>query len=310
MRLLSAHWPVDTSLGRACAAWPGDLGPSAVSMPLRIAGGLHALVLGGDALAAVYPPHEADDDALLAAVLEAMVRHEAFLQRWIESAPQTNEVRRSAVLIPAAHWIARRFALPFMVSELGASAGLNLNWDRFAVQAGEVRLGPGDAVLTLEPEWSGAVPVPAAVEVVDRAGVDLNPLPVGDVRLFAYLWPDQPHRAALTRAAMAVQEASVVRGDAVDWLGPRLAAQPEGVVHLIQHTVAWQYFPAAKQAEGRARIEAAGAQATERRPLAWLGLEADGGGEGAGITLRLWPGDERIALGRADFHGRWVRWAG
>lgn len=314
MALLGANWP-DTRLGRICADWPGDLGPSAVSMPLRLAGGLHALVLGGDAeLAAVYPPHQVSDMALLHGVLAAMQRHEETLLRWIESAPQTNEVRRSAVIVAAAHWIAARFALPFMTSELGASAGLNLGWDRFAVQAGPVRLGPPDAVLELTPDWSGPTPQPARVEVRERAGVDLNPLDLTDPdqarRLFAYLWPDQPHRMELTRAAIAAQRTAVNKADAIAWLAPRLAAQPEGTVHLIYHTIAWQYFPAHKQAEGTALIEAAGAGATASRPLAWLGLEADGGTEGAAITLRLWPGDLRIALGRADFHGRWVRWAG
>lgn len=312
MALLGAHWP-DTVFGRAIADWPGDLGPSAVSMPLRVAGGLHALVLDGDAsLAAVYPPNDASDETLLAAVLDAMERHSDTLLRWVESAPQTNEVRRSAVIVPAAHWLAERYPLPVMTSELGASAGLNLNWDRFAVQAGATRLGPSDPALTLTPDWTGPAPAPAPVKVVDRAGVDLNPLVLADPaqarRLFAYLWPDQPHRMALTRAAMAVQETPVFRGDAIDWLGVRLAAQPEGVLHLIYHTIAWQYFPAEKQAEGRALIEAAGARATANRPLAWLGMEADDRPDGAAVTLRLWPGDERFELGRADFHGRWVRW--
>jgi len=26
------------------------------------------------------------------------------------------------------------------------------------------------------------------------------------------------------------------------------------------------------------------------------------------LTLRLWPDDLHIPLGRADFHGRWVIW--
>jgi hypothetical protein len=26
------------------------------------------------------------------------------------------------------------------------------------------------------------------------------------------------------------------------------------------------------------------------------------------VTLRLWPGDKTLDLGRADFHGRWVDW--
>jgi hypothetical protein len=37
-------------------------------------------------------------------------------------------------------------------------------------------------------------------------------------------------------------------------------------------------------------------------------MEADDDGPGVGLTLRLWPGDRRLSLGRADFHGRWVDW--
>ena len=37
--------------------------------------------------------------------------------------------------------------------------------------------------------------------------------------------------------------------------------------------------------------------------------EADGETPGAGLTLRLWPGDLRLVLGRACFHGRWVDWS-
>ncbi len=313
---LAENWPEGSALGRLCAAWPGaDLGPSGASLPLRIAGGLHALVLSGaDAdLAAAYPPNAVPDADLVAAALAAFERHRDFFRDWMQSAPQTNEVRRAAALIPAAHWIAARHPLPFMVSELGASAGLNLMFDRFAVETGAGRLGSADPALILTPEWSGPLPGAQPLEIAERRGVDLNPLDPHEaqdaLRLSAYLWPDQPQRLALTRAAIAVQEAPVDRADAINWLEGRLAAQPEEWLHLIYHTIAWQYFPPEAQARGRALIEAAGAQATEARPLAWLGLEADDNPDGAAFTLRLWPGDLTVALGRADFHGRWVRWA-
>jgi hypothetical protein len=152
---------------------------------------------------------------------------------------------------------------------------------------------------------------------VARAGVDLNPLdpqaPEDLLRLMAYLWPDQPQRLALTRAAAGAMAARIERADAIDWLEHRLSAAPEGHVHLIQHSVAWQYFPAAAQARGTALIEAAGARAAPSTPLAWLAMESDGdtgGAIGAALTLRLWPGDIRLDLGRADFHGRWITWRG
>lgn len=82
-----------------------------------------------------------------------------------------------------------------------------------------------------------------------------------------------------------------------------------GALHLIFHTVAWQYFPPAAQAKGTALIEAAGARATPDTPLAWLRMEADTQTRGASVSARLWPGDHHIPLGRADFHGRWVDWS-
>ncbi|WP_424984467.1 DUF2332 domain-containing protein [Microbulbifer sp. S227A] len=316
LTLLAQHWPSESALARRCAEWTGDIGPGGASLPLRIAGGLHALVLDGRdvGLSAAYPPASVSDAKLRKAVLHALTVHEAFLLDWIESPPQTNEVRRSAALIAAAHWIAARHDLPFVTSELGASAGLNLAWDRYALCIGPDRLGPRDAVLTLAPDWTGPVPVTMPITVAERRGVDLNPLDARDpaqaLRLFAYLWPDQPNRMDLTRAAIGALDGPPDRGDAIDWLESRLSAAPEGHVHLVYHTVAWQYFPPASQARGTAMIEAAGGRASETRPLAWLSMENDGGTGGAALTLRMWPGDLRIPLGRADFHGRWIRWAG
>ncbi|MEX0368878.1 MAG: DUF2332 domain-containing protein [Ruegeria sp.] len=312
---LAAHWPEDSALARACAAWDGeDLGPSGASLPLRIAAGLHALVLRGDdpALAAVYPPNSVTDADLIEAVLNAIDTHADFLCKSIQSPPQTNEVRRSVALIPAAYWIAAHHPLSMMVSELGASAGLNLMWDRFAVATPDSRLGAEHPALVLSPDWAGPPPAAQAISVQDRRGVDLNPIDPHDadgaLRLRAYLWPDQPERMRLTDAAIAVQDATVDRGDAIDWLADRLPQQPEGTLHLIYHTVAWQYFPPEAQTRGTALIEQAGASATPSTPVAWLRMEADGRSPGASLTLRLWPGDHHVTLARVDFHGRWITW--
>ena len=107
-------------------AWEGDISGAGQSLPLRIAGGLHALVIGGHKLAAVYPPHDVSDDVLWNAVTAAFVSDAAFLDAWINSAPQTNEVRRAAVLIAAGRVLAARFGLPLRLSELGASGGVKL----------------------------------------------------------------------------------------------------------------------------------------------------------------------------------------
>ncbi len=296
--------------------WPGDVGPSADSVPLRLAGALHGLVRDrADAeLAAVYPPAEAPDDALWAAVEAAMARHEARLLRWLDSPPQTNEVRRSAALLAAAAWVAGRFPLPFVLSELGASAGLNLSLDRFTLDAGGARLGADDSPVQLAPEWRGPSPQPHPLRVTDRAGVDLNPLdphlPADRLRLLAYLWPDQPERLHLTEAAIAMAGPRPDRGDAADWLEARLAIPRPGQVHMVYHTIAWQYFPRGTQARCRAALESAGARATAEAPLAHVAMEADGTSGSAALSATLWPGGERRDLARVDFHGRWIAWTG
>lgn len=290
--------------------WQGDMTPAADSVPLRLAGALHALHLQGhDRLSPVYPPAQTNDDALWQAVSETLVTDAAFIDAWIDSAPQTNEVRRSSVLIAIGHWLAAETGLPIRTSELGASGGLNLHWDAYGLDAGGTLLGPETPALRLQPDWDGPLPPATRPQVVDRAGVDINPLdPTKDaLRLQAYLWPDQPERLALTRAAIAAAATRVDKADAIDWLAPRLTHVP-GQLHLIYSTVAWQYFPADKQALGTWLIAQAGAKATKDSPLAWFGMENDRSGRGAALTLRLWPGDVQIAFGRADFHGRWVQW--
>lgn len=106
--LSGRDWPA-TDLRDRYFAWEGDVGPGAQSLPLRIAGGLHALVLGVDPFAAVYPPHAVDDDILSAALADAMVREDRFLNDWVNSPPQTKKVRRAAVLIAVGQVLANRF---------------------------------------------------------------------------------------------------------------------------------------------------------------------------------------------------------
>lgn len=317
MRLCAENWSEALPMARKFAEFPGDIGPSGASLPLRLAGGLHALVLSGadPALKAVYPPQETDDATLWREVTRAMRDHTEFLDRWCDSPPQTNEVRRSAALIAAGHLLAAEHGLPFVLSELGASSGLNLMWDRYALEIGGESFGPAAPALTLRADWEGPLPPRAEIAIAERRGVDLNPLDAHDpgdgLRLLAYLWPDQPERLALTRAAIAAQAAEVDRADAVDWLETRLARPRPGVLHLVYHTVAWQYFPPEVQARGEAILQEAGQRATQDAPLARLSMEADDGpAPGARLALTTWPGGETRELARVDFHGRWLRWAG
>lgn len=296
--------------------WPGDISGKADSVSLRLAGALHALVLTGRSqeLVAQYPPNITDPDALWSAVRHAFDHHTDHILDWLDSPPQTNEVRRSSAIIPAAHLVAAHFGMPLALSELGASGGLNLMFDRFALDTGLAQYPAVDPVMTLQPDWAGPSPKPTMLRISQRAGVDLNPLdpdePEDQLRLRAYLWADQPDRLHRTEAAIAVAEGKVDTGDVEAWLTLRLSNPPQNATHMIFHTVAWQYFPTETSQACKALIEAAGAKATRTAPLAWFGMEADDDTTaGAKLILRLWPGDITLHLGRADFHGRWVKWS-
>ena len=240
-------------------SWGGNPSSRHGSLPLRLAGGLHALRLRGDpGLAAVYPPEAPDDAMLWAAVSDAIRRGDTFLLDWIRSPPQTNEVGRSAVFRAAGQWLAARWGLPLDLCELGASAGLNLNWDRYALHIGARRFGPEDAVVVLAPDWTGPPPPAAEPLIAARRGTDLNPVnPVRDGdRLRAYCWPDQLARLARLEAALAATPAPVDRVSADDWLDA-LPEQAPGTARMICHSVAWQYFPPDVQARAQARIDGA-----------------------------------------------------
>lgn len=287
--------------------WKGDPSSKADSLPLRLAGGLHALILSDKAptLATAYASGDDPTDTALAVIRQ----HPDFLLDWLKSPPQTNEVRRSALLIAAAHWLTARFGPPLILSELGASSGLNLLWDHYALRIGAQTYGPSDPTLTLTPDWTGPTPPHATPTILDRRGTDLNPLDPGTdrLRLLAYLWPDQPDRIARTRTALDLAtrlSPRIDRADAADWLKTRLATPRPDALHLVFHTVAWQYFLPATQTRALAALERAGKSA----PVAHLSMEADDHSPGAALTLTLWPRGNIIRLGRADFHGRWVDW--
>lgn len=307
-----------SAFGRRILYWSGR--PKADALPLRAAGALHRLARSGHApgLAGVYPPNVAQPSALWPAITAAIADHDAFLTAFLASPPQTNETGRSAAILGGALTIAAETGLPLQTYEIGASAGLNLHFDRYAYDLGVGRWGDPGAAVRLSCAWTGATPqLDAPLRILDRSGCDVNPLdPLlqsDRERLLAYVWPDQAERLARMQTALAhagARSERVERADAAEWVERRLSEPaPAGCVRVLLHTVVWQYLPAETRVRLSRRIEAAGAAATERAPFAWLRMEADGDQGSAALALNLWPGGALRLLGRADFHGRWVRWS-
>lgn len=307
-----------TPLGRRLDAWPGN--PQDDALMLRLAGGLHARVRAGKApaLAAHYPPNPTPDPGTLWAALAPLLAGKALLP-WLDSAPQTNEVARSAVLMGGFLTIAAETGLPLALLEAGCSAGLNLVPDRYRFRLGQLDTG-ADSCLQLEPVWAGPSPPDAPLHIDSRAGVDLNPLDVADpaqrARLLAYVWPDQPQRLDRMARAMAItaeDPPEIVAGDAAPFVEAR-ANPRNGVATTLFHSIAFQYFPPDTQARIRAHMEQAGARATRDAPLAWLRFEMDTSvpstddTQAPTLRLTLWPGGEDRLLAHAHPHGKLVQW--
>jgi hypothetical protein len=302
--------------------WAGE--PVRDALVLRLAGGLHALVRSGraPALAALYPPAALPDAETLAAALTAVFAdpaEDAALRPWLDSAPQTNEVARSGVLMPGMMVIAGETGLSLRLFELGPSAGLNLCLDRWHYRLGGREAGDPASPVRIAPEWRGEpLPPLPGIRVVSRAGVDLNPLDVGDPatadRLLAYVWPDQPERVARAAAAIAAVAADpppIAKGDAAAFVAGHVVPEA-GSCGVVFHSIAFQYFPTASRAAIAAHLDAAGARATPDAPLAWLRYELEDGQIGALPTLRLklWrggPPEDRL-LAHAHPHGTFLQW--
>ncbi|UYV14292.1 DUF2332 domain-containing protein [Porphyrobacter sp. ULC335] len=295
--------------------WPGA--PLADALPLRVAGGLHALHLSGaaNALGPIYRGEPADDAVVIAQVIAA---HEAALLPWLDGPPQTNEAGRSANFIAAMLWLADR-GLParFECLEIGSSAGINLMLDRYAYDLGGVRVGPEDAVMRFAPEWHGATPPAQEIAIGSTRGCDVAPVDLTDpaeaLRLKAYIWPE--HSVRFERMDAAIRAASerkpdLVRATAADFVEAELASpQQPGTTRMLMHSIVWQYVPTDQQARVTAAMEAAGAKATPERPLAWIMVEADRTVHRHKLTVRFWPGGgEEVQLAWSHPHGADVEW--
>lgn len=321
--VLAAAWrQLDRAprLAELIAHWPGD--PAAAAMAMRLNAGLHALARRGAIadLSALYSGLHANFGRAIGAGLEA---GEATILEWMDHPTQTNEVGRSAAFMAALMTLARSADMPFELLEFGASAGLNLSLDRYAHDLGGVSAGTAGSPVRIAPEWRGAAVAPAPVRIDSGRGVDLRPLRLEDPftreRLLSYIWADQPERADRLCHAIALNRANpprIERASAAPWLAYQLSQpQRDGVCRVVMHSMVLQYLPEAERRGTLTTIMAAGARATAKRPLAWLGLEWNSDRTEVQLRLTRWPGEGGEAgtsriLAICHAYGSWIDWRG
>ncbi|MDG5749799.1 DUF2332 domain-containing protein [Qipengyuania sp. XHP0211] len=292
------------------------------AMPLRIAGGIHNLLLTGEEprLEDVYAGRMSDQGQVDTLVRELVETYDARLMPWLDGPPQTNEAGRSASLMAGLLWLTDgRVAPQFELLEIGASAGINTMMGRYRYDLGGVRVGPSASRMVIEPDWRGSPPPESEPAFVDARGSDIAPVDLSDeaqaLRLKSYVWPEAFQRMARIDTAIALAERmspEIERMDAGDWVEQELTKpQDEGVTRVLTHSIMWQYLPDFTQERITAAMEQAGAAADADRPLAWLSLETNRETFAHELHVRYWPGgEEAIHLANAHAHGEWVEWLG
>jgi hypothetical protein len=183
---------------------------------------VHYLLLKGvdDPLKDYYPSvggtRPVDDKAF--GLFAAFCRtHEAELVDIISTrATNTNEVGRSALLIPAFDIIARTTKAPLALIEIGSSAGLNLNFDRYGYRYTDEQGAPklerwtdASLVLSCVLEGTGVPPLGEfPPTIASRTGLELFPIDVSDENerrwLKALVWPERTDRLAKLEGALKV----------------------------------------------------------------------------------------------------------
>jgi hypothetical protein len=311
----------DVETGGVIARVIGDRPASnASALGLRLMGSVHRLVLEGDApaLARAYPSAggDADPDAAWPAFLALVEERFDAVDAGLDRPVQTNEVGRAGALVGGFLQVAKETGLPLRIFEVGASAGLNLRWDRFRYEARGATWGPAESPVRLcSYNTDRALPFDVPAEVVERAGCDAAPLDAttddGRLTLLSYVWPDQVHRIRLLRAALDVAAATPVtveQAEALTWAEDHWRPRP-GAATVIFHSIVMQYLPDDRRAAFKQFIRARGPEAaTDAAPLAWLRLEPVG--EEAALRLTTWPGADETTLAWSGFHGQNVRWLG
>ena len=273
-------------------------------------------------------------------VRATLLEHADRIRRVVSTrATQTNEVGRSALWSVAVPWAASDVDAPVAIVELGTSAGLNLRFDDYHLdvvdrrpgadgEVVEVR-GPADSTVRLEVVLRhGALPEQPTPRIVDRVGVDLDPVDLRDpVRrrwLRACLWPEQLERFARFDAAVdrfLRDRPRIVRGDAVDEIADAVESVPADA-HVV---VMWSWFLTYLRRDRRAALDSALDLVGRHRPITLLSAEAPGvhaafddpglpGDDPAEfrtvVGASRWRDGERhdAVIARCHHHVQWLDW--
>jgi hypothetical protein len=285
---------------------------------------VHCLLLSADShpLAAYYPdltPEPLPAAEAFPHFQDFCIQHRAKIADLIQThLVQTNVLERSGLLLPAFATAAEALATTEVaVMEIGASAGLNLLWDRYHYHYGITPWGDPSSSVHIHVETRGERPLPLlphALRSVWRKGIDLDPVDLSDHRALlwqrALIWPeriDRQERLQAAREIMLAEPVHIVEGDATQLLPALLAEAPPHVPLIVFASYTLYQFPK----EARTRVVDLVAGHARMRPTVLITLGTNRMGQPHG-TLELTHFDgsspRTDVLAHAHPHGLWIEW--
>jgi len=255
-------------------------------------------------LALHYPSTGGDGDADAAwpVLRDALSGHRDRIRALLASGCQTNEVGRSAALLGGFLEVAHRSRKPLVILEIGASAGLNLRWDRYRYESSQGAWGDAGSHVRFTHSFEAPPPLNRSADVVERKGCDLNPIDPttgeGALTLRSFVWADQLGRMAQLDGALetaAETPVAVERLGAADFLERELGRMRPDVATVVFHSVFMQYVDDAEKARIEAALESGASHHLSFEP-----------GETAGARFEIRLDGE--LLGTSLAHGTGVRW--
>ena len=308
--------------GRTYALLAGrSLRPVHDAVPLRLAGAIHRVVLQGkdDRLARHYPSVGGKPgEDFTADFIGYMRDHLEDVEAGLATQVQTNEVGRSVVHLMLSHWLTTLGIEQFPLLEIGASAGLNLNFDQFYACFGQLRMGDPTSSLRFMGDWfSNAPNVPRnGATATHKRGCDVSPIDVArpddEARLLSFVWPDQRQRLERLRIAIAIAKThrpAVDTASADEWILHQLARPGEHAT-LIFHSIVWQYLGTDTQNKLKHAIFNAGKSASSTAPIVWARMEP--AGPVADIQVDVFDGSSseprHFRLAEIGYHGQNMNW--
>jgi hypothetical protein len=302
-----------------------------------------------EALAGYYPSlggSRGPDEELAKVFVEFVSAHRAEIDPLLATGEtQTNEVLRSAQLLPAFTWVQATTRRPLGLIEIGPSAGLLLHADRYdyryefadgtIVEGGEAS---ADGVPPLRCPIHGACTpeqlapfVTRPLRVSSRVGLDLNPLNPSDPEARAWLralvWPEHDERRERLEAALAHAARRPVRlrtGDALRILADAVDSVADNAMPCVFVSNSLPHWTP----EGREELVELVRDLGARRDLVLILKEAHRIGLGLfsgkpdaaatdgkdvhevlGAVVYLGGRERLFRLGSAGMHGSWLDWA-